>query len=275
MAKPMTADQVVRALRRWRVPFEEVPGWRTRNRNHIGPWGPVHGLMIHHTGDDADDAVDLRILTRGRPDLPGPLSQFGCDDEGTIWLVGNGRANHAGGGDPRVLRAVIEESYGAYPPRPHEHTGSAGATDGNDDFYGVETFYSGRRPATVQALHSLILLAAAICDHHGWTAKSVIGHKEWSDWKPDPGRVDMASFRAAVARRLHDGPPGPDETADGYLLRAERRLEAAHDELVKAERSLSRAVDAGVDVRGIRTRTRDAAETAQKDAARLRARRRQ
>ena len=27
----------------------EVGDWRTHNRNHKGPWGPVHGVMIHHT----------------------------------------------------------------------------------------------------------------------------------------------------------------------------------------------------------------------------------
>ena len=207
MAAPMTADETVAALTRWRVRFREVEGWRTRNRNHIGPWGPVHGLMLHHTGDDAADGTDLRIVVRGRAGLPGPLSQFGCDDKGTIWLVGCGRANHAGGGDPRVLRAVIEEGYDVRPPLPNEHTGSPGAVDGNTRFYGVEVFYSGERPPTRLARRSLVLLGAAICDHHGWSAKSVIGHKEWSDHKWDPGRLDMPAFRLAVARRLAAGPP--------------------------------------------------------------------
>lgn len=207
MAAPMTADDTVAALTRWRVPIREVEGWRTRSRNHVGPWGPVHGLVLHHTGDDAADRTDLRIVVRGRADLPGPLAQFGCDDKGTIWLVGCGRANHAGGGDPRVLRAVIEEGYAARPPLPQEHTGSAGAVDGNARFYGVEAFYSGGKPPTRRARRSLVLLAAALCDHHGWTEKSVIGHKEWSDHKWDPGRLDAPAFRAAVARRLAAGPP--------------------------------------------------------------------
>jgi hypothetical protein len=59
-----------------------------------------------------------------------------------------------------------------------------------------------------------------------------------------------------------------------YLLRAERRLDAAYDELVVAERNLRHAIDSGVDVRGVRDRTHDALDTLQKDAARLRARRR-
>lgn len=207
MAAPMTADETRRVLARWRVPFEAVHGWRTRNRNHVGAWGPVHGLVLHHTGDDARDKADLAVVTRGRAGLPGPLAQFGCDDDGTIWLIGCGRANHAGGGDPRVLRAVVEESYDSRPPRPQEHTGSPGAVDGNARFYGVETFYSGLQPPTDAARRSLVLLAAAICDHHGWSARSVIGHKEWSDHKIDPGHVDMAAFRTAVAWRLAQGPP--------------------------------------------------------------------
>lgn len=268
MAEPMTPDEVVRALTHWRVPFRRVDGWRTRNRNKVGPWGPVYGLVIHHTGDDADDKIDLNMIVRGRAGLPGPLAQFGCDDDGTIWLIGCGRANHAGGGDPRVLGAVIEESYGGYPPTSREHTGSSGSTDGNDNFYGVETFYSGSKAPTAQARRSLVLLAAAICHHHGWSAKSVIGHKEWSDWKSDPGHVDMRSFRKAVARRLREGPPNPVDQ-DVYLERAARRLRAASIHLVLADQNLKRAIDEGAKVRVIRGRTRASAEATKEDAARL------
>jgi hypothetical protein len=217
MAEPMTADEILSALDRWRVPHREVRGWRDRNRNHVGAWGPVHGLLVHHTGDDAEDGVDLDLVVHGHGRLPGPLAQLGCDDAGTIWLVGWGRANHAGGGDPRVLRAVVAESYDERPPRPREHTGSAGATDGNCCFYGVETFYSGRHRPTGNARRSLTLLAAAVCDHHGWTEKSVIGHKEWSDWKPDPGRLDMVAFRGRVAARLEQGPPDAATSRHAHL----------------------------------------------------------
>lgn len=272
MATPMTADETLLALRHWQVPFQQVDGWRTRNRDHKGPWGPVHGVMLHHTGDDADDVVDLEVVTRGRAGLPGPLAQFGCDDEGTIWLIGCGRANHAGGGDPRVLHAVIEESYGGHPPRPREHTGSSGATDGNDNFYGVEAFYSGQRAPTAQVRRSLVLLAAAICHHHGWTARSVIGHKEWSSWKHDPGHLDMRSFRAAVAEQLVGGPPEPVPDVDLYLDRARRRLESAYDDLLVAHENLTLAVDAGAKVRRIRQRVEAMAVSVEEDVARLRRR---
>ncbi len=201
MATPLTAAQTLAALRKWGVRFIEHPGWETHNRNGHGAWGPVNGFIVHHTGDDAPDDVDFGVVWGGRSNLPGPLCHFGARDDGTIDLVGCGRTNHAGGGDPSVLAAVIAESYGDHPPAPHYHEGSAGAVDGNARFYGVETYYSGYHvPVQYRAV---VLLVAAILDAHGWGPKSAIGHKEWSDWKSDPGSVDMRDFRADVAH-LHD-----------------------------------------------------------------------
>lgn len=213
MARPMSAEDTLRALRKWKVPYRETTGWRTHNRNNVGSFADINGFVIHHTGDDAPDSLDERVIREGRSDLPGPLAQFGGDDKGTILLIGCGRANHAGGGDPAVLEAVRKEKYRTRPPAPRFHTGSPGAADGNSHFYGVETFYSGRKPPTKATYKSLVLLAAAICDHHGWSSKSVIGHREWSDWKPDPGNVDMVKFRRDVAEALKAGPEEepPDE----------------------------------------------------------------
>lgn len=235
MAKPMTPVQTVAQLTLWRVPFKPVVGWETRNRNSQGSFSDVNGFMVHHTGDDLPDSVDLRLIINGRSDLPGPLAQFGCDDAGIIYLIGNGRANHAGGGDPDVLQAVINESYRDTPPGPRFHTGEPGAADGNSRFYGVETFYSGSTRPTDRAYTSLVLLAAAICDFHDWGPKSVIGHKEWSDWKPDPGSVSMVKFRADVAMALRNGPekdPEPEPpklTSTTRIVRARRLLNEALD----------------------------------------------
>lgn len=213
MATPLTADQELAALRKWHVPFRQIDGWRTRNRAGHGAWGPVNGFVVHHTGDDAPDVNDRAVIVYGRSDLPGPLAQFGLDDHGVVELIGCGRANHAGGGDPAVLNEVIRESYAGYPSAPHYHEGSAGAADGNTHFYGVETYYSGGHAMTAAQMASLVLLLAAICDAHHWSAKSVIGHKEWSDWKSDPGHVDMRLLRNAVAARLKAGPPKPATVA--------------------------------------------------------------
>lgn len=234
MSTPMTPDQIRAALKKFDVPFRELSGWETWNRNAVNAWGPVYGFGVHHTGDDAPDRADRRIVHDGRSDLPGPLAQFGCNDDGVIDLIGCGRANHFGGGDPNVLRAVIHESYDAYPPATHQHQGSAGAVDGNTHFYGVETYYSGKAAPTDVAYQSLVRLAAAVCDFHGWTAKSVIGHKEWSDWKVDPGNVDMAKFRADVQAVL-DAANAPAPEPKVATLRP-TRIDKARDLLRAALR---------------------------------------
>src|SRR5690348_5830374 len=120
MSDPLTPAQIVRAFKKWDVKFEERNGWRTHHRNPVhGSWGPVHGLVLHHTGDDLPDSTDESVLWNGRSDLPGPLCTWAMRDDGTAVLIGGGRANHAGGGDPRVLDAVIKENYNKYPPKPH------------------------------------------------------------------------------------------------------------------------------------------------------------
>lgn len=208
MSTPLTASQTLAALNKWHVPHRAIEGWEHRNRAPR-PFGPMNGFVVHHTGDDAPDYKDRAVIVNGRADLPGPLAQFGLDDHGVVELVGCGRANHAGGGDPRVLAEVVHESYGDYPSPSRYHDGSPGEVDGNTHFYGVETYYSGGHAMTAAQMGSLVLLLAAICDAHKWSAKSVIGHKEWSDWKSDPGHVDMKLLRRAVAARLKAGPPKP------------------------------------------------------------------
>lgn len=193
---PLTPDEIRAALRKFGVKFRETDGWETRNRGDRGNgFGPVYGFGVHHTGDDAADDLDRKVVTNGRSDLPGPLAQFGLNDDGTVDLIGCGRANHFGVGDPDVLAAVRDETYTDYPPKPNQNT-----YDGNGRFYGVETYYSGSHvPAQYDAM---VNLCAAICDAHGWTAKSVIGHKEWTNQKVDPGSVDMAQFRRDVNARI-------------------------------------------------------------------------
>lgn len=215
MSKAMTADQLLAQLRRWHIPFVEHsgpgwndhgPGWRTHNRAGHGPYGDMHGIVVHHTGSDNPDPGELATLWNGRPGLPGPLVQAGNDDNGTLHLVGWGRCNHAGGGDPDVLKHVLAEDYGDYPPAPRFHEGSPGACDGNAVFYGLENMYSGGHVMTPAQYRTAVLYCAAISEWHHWGPKSTIGHKEWSDQKPDPAHVDMRLFRQDVAAALKAGP---------------------------------------------------------------------
>ncbi|WP_420719558.1 N-acetylmuramoyl-L-alanine amidase [Streptomyces sp. NRRL S-481] len=159
--------------------------------------------MIHHTvTGPGTDVVDL--IYHGHSALPGPLATGCITKDGVVHLTGNGRANHAGGGDGDVLDAVIGESYGTYPPPTHEHDGSAGAVDGNARFYGweCENKGDGRDPWPQVQYDAIVKATVAVCRAHGWGHKSTIGHLEWSDWKPDPRGFDMAGFRRDVADAL-------------------------------------------------------------------------
>lgn len=208
MSTPMTASQIITQLKKWDVPYQEYKDWETHNRGNRGDgWGPVHGFMVHHTGSDSTEQREL--LYKGYPDadppLPGPLCQFGLAQNGTVHLIGWGRANHAGSGDDDVLRAVINEDYGSYPPTDNETN-----TDGNARFYGVEIWYSGSHGMTPSQYATLLKLACAVLDFHGWGAKSVIAHGEWQPGKWDPGyasgrMMDMSAVRNDVRNSLDRG----------------------------------------------------------------------
>jgi hypothetical protein len=157
--------------------------------------------MIHHTGPYASERQMLELLWNGYTGLPGPLSLAGVTKAGAIHLVGYGRCNHAGGGDPVVLDRVIAERT-PY-PKPRFDNDDPGAVDGNRHFYGFEMINRGdgvdEWPAA--QLEATAAAAASICHKHGWTEKSVIGHKEWQKGKPDP-RFDMNAFRKRVKKYI-------------------------------------------------------------------------
>lgn len=155
MATPITATAFVQALKKEGVRIEEVRDWRNHNRNKQGPWGPVHGIMIHHTATEGSaETVDL--IYDGRSDLPGPLSHGCVTKDGTVHLTGHGRANHAGLGDDDVLRAVIAERA---TPSPNEQN-----TDGNRYFYGFEceNLGNGKDPWPEEQLDAIERAAAAL-----------------------------------------------------------------------------------------------------------------
>jgi hypothetical protein len=208
MAAPMTADQTLAAMRKWKVPYKEYSGWRTRGRPaSTGPFSDVRGIMIHHTGSDAgqSDAYLQFLFVDGRSDLPAPLCHVATDMDGDLWLGATGRANHAGSGSSTVLEKVTAESHPGYTS---ELRPGADAVDGNARFYGNEVRYDGGQPMTALQYAAATRWAAAVCDHHGWSALSIIGHREWTTRKPDPGNCPMNKFRSDVAALLKAGPPG-------------------------------------------------------------------
>jgi hypothetical protein len=173
----------------------EVGDWRHHNRNHVGAWGPVHGVMIHHTVTSGS-ARTVQICRDGYVKLPGPLCHGVITKDGRVHLVGYGRTNHAGSGDPDVLAAVIAER--ALP------ADNEANTDGNARFYGFEceNLGDGRDPWPEAQLEAIEKVSAAICRHHDWGAGSVIGHLEWQPGKVDPRGFSMQTMRGRIAARL-------------------------------------------------------------------------
>ncbi|MEI5007015.1 peptidoglycan-binding protein [Streptomyces sp. NPDC087659] len=205
MATPLSASRLLTVLRDEGLRVVEHRSWRTHNRNHKGPWGPVHGVMIHHTvTSGTQNSVD--ICYNGHAGLPGPLCHGVIAKDGSVHLVGNGRANHAGLGDDDVLRAVVDERA-----LPGDNEAN---TDGNRYFYGFEcvNLGNGEDPWPAAQLEAIEKAAAAICRAHGWSHRSVIGHKEWQPGKIDPRGFTMDAMRSRVRQRLGgkpDGPPTP------------------------------------------------------------------
>ncbi|MFE4658369.1 N-acetylmuramoyl-L-alanine amidase [Streptomyces hydrogenans] len=208
MATPMTADQLVTALAAEGVRLVEHRSWRTHNRNHKGAWGPVHGVYIHHTAGVSTHMPD--ICYDGYDELPGPVCHGMLAKSARLYLVGHGRANHAGGIAANAYDAAVNESPDH--PRPD----AAEPIDGNSHFYGleIENKGDGTDPFPAEQYDQAVRWAAAHCRFHGWTANSVIGHKEATRRKTDPA-FSMAQFRAAVDERLaHLASWSPGETEE-------------------------------------------------------------
>lgn len=198
MAAPLTATAFMAALEAEGCRVVEVGSWRTHNRNQAGLWGPVHGVMVHHTVTSGT-ANTVRICRDGYSGLPGPLCHGVIAKDGTVHLVGYGRANHAGLGDDDVLQAVINEA-----PLPADNEAN---TDGNRHFYGfeAENLGDGKDPWPPVQVEAIVRASAAVCRAHGWGTSgdtSVIGHAEWQPGKTDPRGISMPDIRAWVAERL-------------------------------------------------------------------------
>lgn len=207
MATPMSPDDWIKALRAEGVTdIVEMPGWRTNNRNGRGPWGPVYATMIHHTAGEGSGLPSL--VFNGTAELPGPLCHDYLDRTGRLYLVGNGRANHAGRVAQNATAAVRNE-------RPVHPAPGPDALDGNAFSYGLECENSGAvgRAWPARQYDVAVRVQAARCRFHGWTENSVWAHKEATTRKPVDPRLPMDAFRADVAERLrHPASWNPSDT---------------------------------------------------------------
>ncbi|MFD3572798.1 N-acetylmuramoyl-L-alanine amidase [Streptomyces sp. NPDC058644] len=215
MAPPLSATAFRDAIVGEGVDVVGVGDWTHHNRNHKGAWGPMRGVMIHHTVTSGT-ARSVALCRDGHASLPGPLCHGVIDKSGRVHLVGYGRANHAGLGDDDVLAAVTAERS----PLPADNEAN---TDGNRYFYGFECVNMGDNvdPWPEVQVEAIARAAAGICRKHGWGAESVIGHLEWQPGKVDPrgpiGKkggpaLTMAKIRTRVDELLDDDEPSKPPT---------------------------------------------------------------
>jgi hypothetical protein len=168
-----------------------VPGWENRGR---GDMGKVFGVLCHHTaGPKNGNMPSLNTLINGRggsSPLPGPLAQLGLGRDGTYFVIGAGRAIHAGAGKWQNI------------------------VNGNSNFIGIEAENTGLpsdSPWPEVQLDAYRRGVAAILKHIGKSADFCAGHKEYAlpkGRKPDPN-IDMNSFRAGVVSILNGSAPAP------------------------------------------------------------------
>ncbi len=235
MPEPMSAAQFLAALKNEGVSVIETDGWATHNRNSKGPWGLVHGVMVHHTVTRGTQKT-VGIVRDGYAGLPGPLCHGMVAKDGTVHLIGYGRTNHAGLGDPNVLAAVIAERI--------LPVDQAATVDGNRHFYGLEceNLGDGSDPWPEVQLDAIARIAAAVCRHHEWGPLSVIGHLEWQPGKPDPRGFSMASMRERVRARLLAGTVCTVKAGD-TLSGIAKSLGVSTDALFAANRDRIRSAD--------------------------------
>ncbi|QLC24688.1 N-acetylmuramoyl-L-alanine amidase [Parasphingopyxis algicola] len=174
----------------------EQTGWRTRGRGDVGR---IRGVMCHHTAGPARGVMpSLNVITHGRRDLAGPLSQLGLGRDGTYFVIAAGRANHAGRGKWQ------------------------GVTSGNRSFIGIEAENRGiaSDPWPAVQIDAYRRGVAAILRKIGADASWCCGHKEYAlprGRKPDPS-FDMDPFRRDVAAILAGlaAPPSLIPAADAH-----------------------------------------------------------
>lgn len=188
-----------------------MPGWAEHNRDdETGrEFGPVHGALIHHTAGVGQGMASF--CYSGSRELPGPLCHDFLAKDGTLYLIGHGRTNHAGTTTRAVKNAIIAEQ----PPERQRTIGSE-TEDANDFLFGleIENKGDGSDPYPPEQMAVALKWATAHARFYGWSANSVWGHKEITTRKVDPS-FNMATFRQAVAGLLAVTPKPPATSTPG------------------------------------------------------------
>lgn len=173
---------LVDAARLTGYPVVEVPGWRQRGH---APMRAVECVVGHHTADGpSGEYPSLRIVTDGRGDLAGPLSQLGLGRSGAIYVIAAGLSYHAGA------------------------SAWAGFLDLNDEAIGIEAESVGTRDDWTAAQRDCYpRLVAALLFYMRRGADRFAGHREVClppGRKSDPAFWNMNDFRDHIGWLLTD-----------------------------------------------------------------------
>lgn len=187
MPADMKDKGLIRHLRKWGLKVQEKEGWRHRGRPYN--FYPK-AIMVHHTasGSQSGNFASEGIVTSGRSDLPGPLCQVLLGRDGTVKLIADGYANHAGYGGPKM---------------------GIPANQGNTYAIGIEAENNGvGEPWSKEQLNAYYRLCAALLVWIGRKdVNRVFGHKEWAPGrKIDPNGINMDKFREQVKKAMRQGP---------------------------------------------------------------------
>lgn len=199
----------------------EVDGWQTRGH---GPMGDPKGVILHHTaGGRGGNMPSLGTITKGRPDLAGPLAQYGLGRDGTVYCVSAGLAWHAGRGSWQ------------------------GVTAGNSQMIGIEAENDGvGEPWPSVQAEAYVRLVAAILKQIGAAPIMACAHREFAlpkGRKIDPTGIDMDAFRLQVAAVMNGAlvrPPIPKQDAQ---KRPTLRRGAKGDDVAALQKALGLKAD--------------------------------
>lgn len=177
---------------------------------HPGTFLPIGILVGHTAGPKERKHVNVVELRDGDKEKPGPRIHFAVSRDGGVDQITNGRATHAKPGDAKALSRILR---GEAPRKSPEDDSSIG----DPFFYGVTVDYFGDEPRFDGQAQSLVLVLAMWCYAWGWDPEvRILGGKEWTLTRVDPGFTDMTVLREQVAEVV-DGFDAQADTEAGSL----------------------------------------------------------
>lgn len=210
----MYLNDLADAIRAAGMNVVEVGGWKSHNH---GSMAGVRSIICHHTaGAATGNFPSLNVVRNGRPGLAGPLAQLGLARDGTVYVISNGAAWHAG--------ATVNDSI-----------------YGNSWSIGIEAENTGTGEVWPEVqVNAYAKLCAILCKHYNVPVDRVKGHKEICSpvgRKIDPANLpgDMSGLRARVADQIAN-PGGGTPPVTTSRVELMERYEVAKSESTTTKR---------------------------------------